>query len=207
MTTLMGIAIGAGLIGLTAFVPTYLVIGSGAAPLTAGLALATFTIGWPVAATISGRVYLRFGFRATTILGGALALLGSAALAVLAPSPSVPVVAVACFVIGLGVGFAAVPSLVAVQSSVDWDERGVVTGVNMFARSIGQALGAAVFGAIANAVIANLGGDERDPGTIVAASGAVFVGVAIVAAWILIAAFAMPRTPSPGIEPVAVAVD
>ncbi len=206
-TTLMGVAIGAGLIGLTAFVPTYLVIGIGATPLTAGLALATFTIGWPVAAAVSGRVYLRFGFRATTILGGTLALLGSAALAVLAPNPSVPVVAVACFVIGLGVGFAAVPSLVAVQSSVDWDERGVVTGVNMFARSIGQALGAAVFGAIANAVIANLGGDERDPGTIVAASGAVFVGVAIVAAWILIAAFAMPRAPLPGVEPVAVAVD
>ncbi len=206
-TTLMGVAIGAGLIGLTAFVPTYLEIGIGAKPLMAGLALATFTIGWPVAAAVSGRVYLRFGFRATTILGGTLALLGSAALAVLAPNPSVLVVAVACFVIGLGFGFAAVPSLVAVQSSVDWDERGVVTGVNMFARSIGQALGAAVFGAIANAVIANLGGDERAPGTIVAASGAVFVGVAIVAAWILIAAFAMPRAPLPGVEPVAVAVD
>ncbi|MFZ2964812.1 MAG: MDR family MFS transporter [Rhodoglobus sp.] len=206
-TTLMGLAIGAGLIGLTAFVPTYLEIGIGATPLMAGLALATFTIGWPIAAAVSGRVYLRFGFRATTILGGALAVLGASLFAVLAPNPSIPVVAVACFVIGLGFGFAAVPSLVAAQSSVEWAERGVVTGTNMFSRSIGQALGAAVFGAVANAVIANLGGDEHDPGTIVAASGAVFGGVAVVAAGILVAALAMPRAPLQGFEPVAVAVD
>lgn len=204
--TLIGLGIGAALIGLTAFVPTYLQIGIGATPLMAGFALATFTIGWPIAAAVSGRIYLRFGFRATVILGGSLALLGAGVLAVLAPNPSIALVAIACFVIGLGIGFAAVPSLVASQSSVDWTERAVVTGTSMFSRSIGQALGAAVFGAVANAVIANLGGDEQDPATIIAASGAVFVGVAVVAAGILIAAFAMPRAPLPGIEP-AVVID
>jgi hypothetical protein len=38
-----------------------------------------------------------------------------------------------------------------VQSSVGWDRRGVVTGTNMFARSVGSAVGVAIFGAIANA--------------------------------------------------------
>ena len=195
-STLMGLGIGAGLIGLTAFVPTYLEIGIGASPLLAGLALATFTIGWPIASTMSGRIYLRYGFRATTILGGSLAVGGSVLLAALSGDPSIPLVAFVCFVIGLGVGFSAVPSLVAAQSSVGWAERGVITGANMFSRSIGQALGAAVFGAVANAVIANLGGD-RDPGTIIQASTAVFIGVAVVAVGILVAALAMPRAPLP----------
>ncbi len=102
-------------------------------------------------------------------------------------------VAVVCFFIGMGFGYAAVPSLVAVQSSVDWNERGVVTGSNVFARSLGQALGAAVLGAIANAIIAKLGGDPHDSHTIIAASTAVFIGVAVIAVLILVSALAMPR--------------
>ena len=43
--------------------------------------------------------------------------------------------------------------LVAVQSVVGWDRRGVVTGANMFFRSMGSAVGAALFGAISNATI------------------------------------------------------
>jgi EmrB/QacA subfamily drug resistance transporter len=196
-TALINLTVGAGLLGLTAFVPTYLQIGIGATPLLAGLALATFTLAWPIAAAVSGRIYLKHGFRATSILGGTLAVIGTIALALLAPMPSIAMVALVAAVIGLGFGFASVPSMVAAQSSVDWSERGVVTGTNMFARSIGQALGAAVLGAVANGVIAGLGGDETQPRTIVAASGAVFIGVAIVAGVTLISAIAMPRMPRP----------
>ncbi|MEP6482610.1 MAG: MFS transporter, partial [Rhodoglobus sp.] len=140
-TSILGLGIGAGLIGLTAFIPTYLQIGTGASPLVAGLALATFTIGWPIAATTSGRLYLRFGFRPTVILGGVMVVAGTVVLAAFSGTPSVLFVAIVCFFIGAGFGYAAVPSLVAAQSSVDWSERGVVTGTNMFSRSIGQALG------------------------------------------------------------------
>lgn len=192
-TTILGLGIGAGLIGLTAFIPTYLQVATGASPLVAGLALATFTIGWPIAAATSGRLYLRFGFRRTVILGGVVVVVGTVALAALAGSPSVLLVAIICFFIGAGFGYAAVPSLVAAQSSVDWSERGVVTGTNMFSRSIGQALGVAVLGAVANGVIATHGGNENDPATIIAATSAVFVGVAIVAVVMLVSALAMPR--------------
>ena len=50
-------------------------------------------------------------------------------------------------------GLTTSPTLIAAQSSVGWDQRGVVTGTNMFARSMGSALGIAVFGAIANAAL------------------------------------------------------
>jgi multidrug resistance protein len=191
---ILGFAIGAGLIGLTAFIPTYLEIGAGVSPLIAGLALATFTIGWPIAATLSGRIYLRFGFRATTILGGVIVVLGALALVALAATPSVLTVAIVCLFVGAGFGFASVPSLIAAQSSVAWGERGVVTGTIMFSRSLGQAIGAAILGAVANAVIASRGGDEYDPGTIVAATTAVFIGVAIAAVVILVGAIVMPKT-------------
>lgn len=193
-TTILGIGIGAGLIGLTAFVPTYLQVGIGASPLVAGLALATFTIGWPIAATTSGRLYLRFGFRRTAILGGVMVVIGTVVLAAFSGTPSILLVSITCLFIGAGFGYAAVPSLVAAQSSVDWAERGVVTGTTLFSRSIGQALGVAVLGAVANGVIAARGGDETDPATIIPATTAVFIGVAIIAVAILVSALAMPRT-------------
>ncbi|AYF98417.1 MFS transporter [Protaetiibacter intestinalis] len=207
-TNLVGLAVGAALIGLTAFVPTYLVIGLGVSPLVAGLALATLTIGWPISAALSGRLYLRIGFRSTAVIGATLVVLGVAALAVFGLTPSVWMVALLSFVIGLGFGFAAVPTLVAAQSSVGWDERGVVTGVSMFSRSIGQSIGAAILGAVANAVIAGLGGDEGDPGTIIRASDAVFVGAAIIAVLLLVGAVSMPRERrAPASDPVPPATD
>ncbi|PZQ89868.1 MAG: MFS transporter [Leifsonia xyli] len=192
-TNLVSLTLGAALIGLTAFVPTYLVVGTDASPLLVGLALATLLVGWTITATVSGRFYLRLGFRATAVIGGGVSLLGTVGLVILGPFPSIAAVAAVSFLIGLGFGLAAVPSLVAAQSSVGWDERGVVTGANMFSRSIGQAVGAAVLGAIANGVIASRGGDETDPATIIAATTAVFIGAAVIALLMLLAGLGIPR--------------
>jgi MFS family permease len=202
-TNLLGFCIGVTLIGLTEFVPTFLTVTTGTAPILAGLALGALTIGWPVAATFAGRMYLRFGFRPTTILGAAILVVAISGLAVATLAPSVWIVAAVCFVIGGGFGFAAISSLVAAQSSVGWDERGVVTGTQMFFRSIGQALGAAVLGAIANSVIFGLGGDEKDPATMATAAGAVFVAAAVVALLLLVAAIAMPKVDRPRDAPVS----
>ncbi|MGX5679776.1 MFS transporter [Schumannella luteola] len=192
-TTLAGLGVGALLIGLTSYVPTYLEGSLGVVPLVAGAALAALTLGWPLSASFSGRFYLRLGFRTTALIGSAVALIGTALLAAFATSPSVAVVTIASFVIGLGMGLLATATLIAAQSSVEWNERGVVTGTNMFARSIGSAVGVAVFGAIANAVF----GDavEPAPDAIIAGSAAVFVGVLIVMAATFVAVLAMPKTP------------
>jgi EmrB/QacA subfamily drug resistance transporter len=152
---LVSVAIGVVLIGLSSYVPTYVqgVLGTGA--LVAGFALAAMTVGWPLAAAVSGRLYLRIGFRDTALFGGVLVVLGAILVALLAQGSAVLAVALACFVVGAGLGLLSSPTLVAVQSVVDWSRRGVVTGTVMFARNIGSALGVAVFGAIANATLAH----------------------------------------------------
>jgi EmrB/QacA subfamily drug resistance transporter len=199
-TALIAFGVGAVLIGMTSYVPTYLEGSLGSAPIVAGLALAALTIGWPIAAAQSGRFYLRIGFRSTILIGMIFVVAGAVVLALTAHTPNLAVVAISCFVMGLGMGLVATPSLIASQSSVEWNERGVVTGANLFSRSIGSAVGVAIFGAIANAVFAATGGDEADAASIVSASSAVFIAVVIAAGLTVIAAFAMPRTPVP--EPV-----
>jgi multidrug resistance protein len=192
-TNLLGFFVGAGLIGLTEYVPTFLAVTTGAAPIVAGLALGALTIGWPIAATLSGRAYLRFGFRSTAIFGGTVLVLGTSALAMSTRYPSIWLVAGICFVIGAGFGFSAVTTLVAAQSSVSWEERGVVTGTQMLFRSVGQALGAAILGAVANGVITTRGGNEQDPATMTAAATSVFIAATGIAVLLLVSALSMPR--------------
>jgi EmrB/QacA subfamily drug resistance transporter len=194
-TALISVGVGAVLIGLTSYVPTYLESSLGVEPIVAGLALASLTIGWPIAASLSGRLYLRIGFRSTILIGMTGVIAGALVLATTAHGPNLVVVAVSCFITGLGMGLVATPSLIASQSSVEWNERGVVTGANLFSRSIGSAVGVAIFGAVANAVFAASGGNEQDPETVVSASSVVFVAVAIAAVATVVAAFAMPKTP------------
>ncbi|HVV23684.1 MAG TPA: MFS transporter, partial [Pseudonocardiaceae bacterium] len=119
----------------------------------AGFALAALTLGWPLAATLSGRIYMRIGFRDTALIGGVFVVGGTVLCALLPVDAQVWQAAGACFVVGIGLGLTASPTVVAAQSVVGWERRGVVTGTNMFSRSMGSAVGAAVFGAIANATL------------------------------------------------------
>lgn len=191
-TTLVSFGVGAIILGLTSYVPTFLEGAQSVSPILAGLALAALTIGWPISASQSGRLYLRIGFRATAVIGILIAVAGAAVLALTAYTPSVVLVAVSCFVVGLGLGLVATPTLIAAQSSVEWNERGVVTGTNLFARSIGSALGVAVFGAVANAIYAGTPNAAGHPQAIVPASAAVFLAVLLGAVLTVVAVVAMP---------------
>lgn len=193
VTTIVGFGVGASLTGLTSYVPIYLQGAGGASPLVAGFALATLTIGWPLAATFSGRMYLRIGFRATAVIGALLTVIGSGILAFFSSTPSVIIVAIASFVIGMGMGLVATPTLIYAQSSVDWSERGVVTGFNLFFRNVGSAVGIAIFGAVANAIVLAAGGNAEEPAVIQAAAASVFFAATIVAVLTLVATLLMPR--------------
>jgi EmrB/QacA subfamily drug resistance transporter len=165
--------VGVLMIGLATYVPLYSQGVLGTSALVAGFALAAMTLGWPIAASLAGRIYLRLGYRTTMLFGAVIVVIGSALLLGVDPGSSVIHLALACFVIGLGLGFSASPSVVAAQSSVDWRSRGVVTGANMFARSVGSAVGVAIFGALANGVVASrLGANHPDleklPGEVLA---------------------------------------
>ncbi|MFN2521734.1 MAG: MDR family MFS transporter [Mycobacteriales bacterium] len=223
---LAALAVGGLLIGLTSYVPTYVqgVLGTGA--VVAGLAVGALTLGWPIAAGYSGRLYLRIGFRDTALIGASVIILGALLMTRLTASSAVWEVAAACAVMGVGLGLASSPTVVAVQSVVGWDRRGTVTGTNMFCRSIGSAVGAAVFGAVGNATIAGrfahppagvegrlpddvdatsrvLGDGAHGPvaefvrSSLYAAAHNVFLGIVLVAVLALAALLLMPRRTVP----------
>ncbi|MGG5257801.1 MDR family MFS transporter [Phycicoccus avicenniae] len=196
---LVSLVVGVMLLGLTSYVPLYAqgVLGTGA--IVAGFALAAMTMGWPVAAATSGRLYLRLGFRTTLLIGSVLTVAGSGVLLAVGPDSSVWLLAGACLVLGLGFGYVASPSLVAAQSAVPWRERGVATSASIFARSVGSAVGVAAFGAVANTVVRDrLGHTPSDleslpAGVLAPALSAVFVVAAGVSVTMLLASLVMPK--------------
>lgn len=191
ISTSIAVAIGALVMGLTTYVPTYGQGVLGLGPLAAGFALATLTVGWPVAASMAGRLYLRIGFRWTCLIGAVIGAIGTTLAALSWGAHTSPwLIAGLCFVVGLGMGLQASPSLIAAQSSVGWADRGVVTGTNVFGRSVGSALGVALFGALANAVLPAVGDPSADQ--LMTASHRVFVTVAAISLVLLLLTLLLP---------------
>jgi len=190
--SVVSVGVGAIVLGLTSYVPTYAQNVLGARPLAAGFALAALTLGWPIAASLAGRLYLKIGFRSTMLIGGIISLGGTALMMRLGASSSIWTVGLNCLLIGIGLGLVASPALIAAQSSVGWADRGVVTGTTMFSRSIGSALGVALFGAIANAVLDASGSPDQSAGAVNAAAHDVFIAVAVVCGLMVVATLLLP---------------
>jgi MFS family permease len=128
--------------------------------LHAGLALAPMSLGWPLAGAFSGRLSLRFGYRATAVTGMLCGVVGVALLLTLDPHSSWVLASAYSFFIGVGLGLSSTPMIIAVQSAVAWSRRGVATATNMFVRSFGGVVGLAVMGAIVNHVSGHAGGSS-----------------------------------------------
>ncbi len=189
VTSAISLMVGGLILGLSSYVPTLGQDVLGASAIVSGFALAALTLGWPVAAAVSGRLYLSVGFRATGLLGAALAVVGCLVLVLPDPAGSLWHVAAGCLLIGFGMGWVAAPALVVAQSSVAWGERGVATATTMFARSVGSAIGVAVFGAMVNAVA----GDRPTPALLATGVHRVFLGILVLALVIAVLELFMPR--------------
>jgi len=117
--------------------------------------LASMSITWPLSSALSGRLYLRIGFRNTALCGILIVIIGASSFLFLPfPGPVWMLVAIQ-LTLGAGFGLITTPLLVGIQSTVEWGKRGVVTGTSMFSRYFGQSIGAAVFAAIFNSVLTN----------------------------------------------------
>jgi EmrB/QacA subfamily drug resistance transporter len=147
--------IGAVMMSVTGFLPTYLqgVMGHGAA--ATGVALGAMSIAWAFASIVSGRLMLHTSYRTSAMLGGALLALGSVALVVMTPISTTAWAALGATLIGLGMGSCNTTYLVSVQAAAALRERGAATASNMFMRIVGQSSGAALYGALVNAGLAH----------------------------------------------------
>ncbi|MFI9500210.1 MFS transporter [[Kitasatospora] papulosa] len=148
-------AMGLLMVAPTVFLPTYAQSVLGLGPIAAGFVLSVMTLSWPVSAALSDRVYNRIGFRRTAVVGMSGALLVLLCFPLLPYPGAAWQPALLMLLLGATLGLFQLPLIVGVQSTVGWTERGTTTASVLFCRQVGQSLGAALFGAVANGVLAS----------------------------------------------------
>ncbi|HEY6005725.1 MAG TPA: MDR family MFS transporter [Anaeromyxobacter sp.] len=155
-----GALMGAAMMGTVTFVPLWVQSVLGAPPTSAGAAIAPMALGWPLASAISGRLIPRLGYRRLLFAGFATSAAAALALAlVLRPGASLRVVQLVMASFGAGLGLANPPLLIAIQTSVPWNRRGVATASTIFFRTIGGTIAVGLLGGALSHGLARAGAD------------------------------------------------
>lgn len=132
---------------LMTYVPLFIQGVRHGTPTQAGSSITPMLVAWPMASFLAGRIVAKVGFRPlvrTGILGTAL---GTLVLAIFAHDGALPI-AIASGLFGVGMGFANIALVIAVQTSVSWEYRGVATASTMFFRINGGAIAVGLMGGI-----------------------------------------------------------
>lgn len=143
-------AIGIPMLSVTAFVPLYVQGVMGLSATATGLVLGTMSISWALSSVVAGRSIAYTGYRATAMIGGAALAAGSIVLMMHTSGQGLLWVGAGTMLVGIGMGFCNTTYLVVIQAAVELRQRGATTAGHMFARLVGQSVGAALFGALVN---------------------------------------------------------
>jgi Na+/melibiose symporter-like transporter len=146
-------SIGGVMIGISAFLPTYVqgVMGRGA--LAGGIALTAMSVSWSAASVAAGRLMIRTSYRATAICGSFALIIGGIGFLAMTPGTG-PAWATACaMIVGIGMGFCNTTNLVSSQAASTTGGRGSATSAILFMRIVGQSVAATLFGAVLNSAL------------------------------------------------------
>jgi EmrB/QacA subfamily drug resistance transporter len=164
-------AIGATVMGMSAFLPTYLQAVMGRSVLDAGVMLGIMSLTWPASSILGTRLTLWTSYRTAAMAGAALATLGSLlmpAAAILSGDGAIPIFgawwpAAAAALVGAGLGMCNPSFMVAVQECAGPATRGAATAAYNFMRMLGATFGTALLGAAFNLSLAMRLPGERNP--------------------------------------------
>jgi len=138
--------------GSNVFLPLFLQGVTGVSPTNSGLLLVPLAIGVSFAATLTGRRIAKTGRYKIWPVSGSIALtIATAMFAFLEGSTVYLWLALpAMLLFGLSIGATTPPTTLAVQNAVDHRDLGAGSSLIMFVRTLGGAVGLAVFGSIFN---------------------------------------------------------
>jgi EmrB/QacA subfamily drug resistance transporter len=149
ITSLAGFVVGVAMFGAIIFLPQYLQIVKGESPTASGLLTLPLMVGLLGTSIASGQVITRTGrYKIFPVVGLLVAAVGLTLMAQLDVDTSLVVAGVYMFITGAGIGLVMQVLVLATQNAVPQEDLGVATSGATFFRSLGGAMGVAVFGAL-----------------------------------------------------------
>ena len=160
----VGFIVGLSLFGAVTFLPIYLQVAKGVSATASGLMLMPMMFGMLITSILSGRIISRWGrYKLFPVAGTAIMTLGLVMLSRLSLESYQWQTSLDALWLGLGMGMVMQVLILAVQNSIEYKYLGVATSGTMLFRSVGGALGVALFGAIfASGLRARLGPEGMD---------------------------------------------
>ncbi|MFC5089309.1 MDR family MFS transporter [Corynebacterium aquatimens] len=149
LTTLASIVIGLAMVGVMAYLPTYLQMVHAMSPTKAGLMMVPMVAGIMLTSIGVGLLIARTGhYKIYPPIGMAVVALATWLLTGLTPETSLTRIGVDIFIFGFGLGLVFQVLILIVQNSFPVAIVGTATATNNFFRQIGMALGASLVGTI-----------------------------------------------------------
>ena len=159
---IVGVLAVSGGTGASVFLPLYLKAARGSSVAFAAFAVIWPTLGWSVAAWVSGKLQQHLRAQTVTVIGSWFMAVGAvwATVASGAEAP-VPLLLAAFTCVGWGIGMISTSSLALLQGRAELREMGRVSSAHHFIRSLGFAYGAAIAGLVMFWVVDRRTGDAE----------------------------------------------
>jgi EmrB/QacA subfamily drug resistance transporter len=149
VSTMLSFLSGIALFGAIIFLPEYQQIIRGYSATRSGLYLFPLILGLLIASIVSGRIITKIGkYRMFPIIGTALMSLGFVLFSHIGLTTSQWTISLWMLITGAGIGSFMQVTVLAVQNAVGREDLGTATSSVTFFRTLGGALGTAIFGAI-----------------------------------------------------------
>ena len=133
---------------LFAYAPLFIQGALNQTPMQVGVAMLSLSLGWSVGAMAMGRIMDRTGGRVISIVGGIFMVAGAFLVLNFSLETTMTQLFWAFMVVGLGMGFVSLSTMVEVQNSLPETELGVATASHQFARTLGGTIGVGVCGGL-----------------------------------------------------------
>jgi EmrB/QacA subfamily drug resistance transporter len=139
-----------------AFAPLFIQGAQGRSPMEVGVAMLSLSLGWSLGILALGQFIDRVGRKGTAVTGAVCLMVSCAVNLTFTPATSTYYVFFNFLVIGTGMGWVALSTLLVVQSCLDEKDLGVATSSNQFARTLGGAVGVGICGSFIASRFSNL---------------------------------------------------
>ena len=134
--------------GLFAFAPLYLQGALGKNPVEVGTAVLSISLGWSIGSLVLGRFVHRWGSRNSALAGSVFLIAGCALTLTFSTATPLSTCFLVFGIVGVGMGFVALATILVVQNSVDPSNLGVATASHQFSRNLGGTVGVGVCGSL-----------------------------------------------------------
>lgn len=131
-----------------AFAPIFIQGAQGKSPMQVGIAMLSLSLGWSIGSIVFGQISNRMGDRPAAIIGAVCLIVGCGLSLRFHTGTSMIFSFFVFQMVGIGMGFVALSTLVIVQNAVESADLGVATASHQFTRTFGGTVGIGICGGL-----------------------------------------------------------